>query len=62
MAQHNARPADPATYGECPVMLDGRHAIEWIIRPAAFHNGEQISGDERRGFCWNCDERFTESA
>lgn len=53
---------DPATYGACPEKTNGRHSIEWIKRPAAFHNGEQVSGDEWRGFCWACDERFTEGA
>lgn len=47
-------------YGTCPASTDGTHAIEWLQVPAQSHNGIEVAPPHRRGFCWNCDQRFTE--
>lgn len=47
-------------YGTCTLATNGQHAIEWINVPAHEHNGVEVSPAHRRGFCWTCDERFTD--
>lgn len=45
----------------CSETHDGTHYIEWVERPPMIHNGQEVSGDEMRGICAWCDERFIET-
>lgn len=49
----------------CPMNIDGLHAIEWMdVPPMVWVGGSDFGGYDtpamRRGFCWECDESFTE--
>lgn len=58
---NNTAPAVTKPAG-CAETTDRAHFVEWVTRPAMFHNGQQISGEERRGLCAWCDQSFTEGA
>lgn len=62
-AEYDAAPDLPVTKpAGCPETIDGTHYVEWVTRPPMNHNGQQVSGEERRGICAWCDERFIEQA
>lgn len=46
----------------CPQTDNGEHYVEWVDRPAMTHNGQQVSGPERRGICAWCEQTFVEHA
>lgn len=49
----------------CPATVNGSHNIEWVeVPPMVWVGGSDFGGQDvpamRRGFCWDCDERFTD--
>lgn len=46
----------------CTETTDGTHFVEWVNRPAMSHNGQQVSGEERRGICAWCGQIVVEQA
>ena len=49
---------------KCPATTDGEHGIEWMdVPPMTWVGGSDFGGQDapamQRGFCWECDERFT---
>lgn len=49
------------TVSGCKASTSGAHAIQWIAVPAMTYDGSFTAGYDahERGFCWDCDQRFT---
>lgn len=54
-----------AVLGECFPAMSGLHTPSWITVPISYeeddHGNITIIPEHKRGFCWSCDERFTDS-